>query len=219
MRELLTLAELRALDVRGALATRSDDDCEAAVHDISSYLASLVGHDFPTQPATEKLCLGSGGAILDLRGAKGTDMPLAAMPTNVAFSFEGSVDYSIDLDQLYLLPLNGGPAYYGLRRLDGGVWNWNVKTVITADWGWPVIDDQLKRQIYIMVCRAFADSAFAEWARTGQVVRGVSATSVGDTVASVQFDSVGDSRSALSTSRELQSALRRYLWRGRVLIP
>lgn len=206
MSDLLTVAEVKSMDVFSSLTGYSDPQIGYAITDISAIITSIVNHEFPWMPSATITVLGDGTDTLSFIGR----YPLVGNPTTIDGSAYSTSDH-------VLLP-ESGPPYDRIRLITGGWFAENDPIQVVGNWGWQTIPTDVKRAAFRLVVRYLTDESYRN-----QVIGSSSPSSeiqkvdIGEGKASVTFASSKESLSIItgeSTGDSLADAIiSRYVLR------
>lgn len=151
IRELLTVAEVRALDASGALSTISDAAIQEAITDVSVECYAYVRHDFPYNAAKAIEFKGDGTSVIDFSEIA----PLAGVPTSITNEY--GTNLIADTDYLSYTPTD---APHDTLTYHAGFFYSGQRVIVTGNWGWATIPDDVKRAAFRLVKRYLLDSEF-----------------------------------------------------------
>ncbi len=189
MTDLLTLTEVRVMDVWNTLTTYTDLQVNAAIDDISAMICAIVNHEFPYQPSTTITILGDGTDTLSFLGL----IPLAGLPATIDAT-------AYDPATHHLLPVSG-PPYHRIRLISGSWFEENDPIPVVGDWGWATIPTDVKRAAFACISRYLVDESYRGQVTGSTAASGdLSKVEIGEGKAAVTFAPSSEASTIVSSN-------------------
>lgn len=152
MRTLVTVAEVRTLDVSGSLGTYTDAQIEEAINDVSYMVEVFVGYELGYLSATALEFTADGSDTIGFWDR----LPMSGGLISIKNSDGGNLVHT--LSRVIYYPEN--PPYDSITYEYGVLGYYGSRIIITADWGWKDIPESWKYAAFRLIRRYLTDESF-----------------------------------------------------------